>query len=93
MERESMKIFGRKEERAEETKSDTDNVGADLLRALLSDEVLTRKEAMQIPAVNASIGRIARIVSSLPIKLYQDDGKETTDIKNRCALCVWKNHT
>lgn len=81
MERESMKIFGKKEERAEETKSDSDNVGADLLRALLSDEVLTRKEAMQIPAVNASIGRIARIVSSLPIKLYQDDGKETKEIK------------
>lgn len=47
---------------------DADSV---LLEALLSEEQVTRKEAMQIPAVSACVGYIAGTVSSIPLKLYR----------------------
>lgn len=49
---------------------------AELLRALIGEKEISRKEAMQIPAIAGSIRLIADIVSALPIKLYRTkDGK------------------
>lgn len=47
-----------------------------LLRALLGSKEISRKNAMKIPAVNSSINKIADIVASIPIKLYErkEDG-------------------
>lgn len=74
-----MRLFTRKEKRnAESGKVEMED---HLLTALIggSSEV-TKKEALQIPTVSACITLIADRISSLPIKLYRQDGKEVTEI-------------
>ena len=90
-----MGLFRRKEERAEQrvSESDTDTIGADLLRALLDDTVISRSDALQIPAVNACISRIARIVSSLPIKLYKQNEDGVEEIKKDERLKLLNSDT
>ncbi|MCM1335657.1 MAG: phage portal protein [Bacteroides sp.] len=74
-----MKLFSRKEKRSAEGGS----VGIEdsLLTALIGGgSEVTKKEALQIPTVSACITLIADRISSLPIKLYRQDGKEVTEI-------------
>ncbi len=68
-----MKLFNRKEKRANDGVVSFED---GLLSAILggSSEV-TKKEALQIPTVAACITLIADRISSLPIKLYREDGK------------------
>lgn len=42
-----------------------------LLKALLSGEPITRKEAMTVPAVSAAVDFISNSVASMPVKLYK----------------------
>lgn len=74
-----MKLFKRKEKRAEE--KDTTIENETLLRALIGKGTITREQAKQIPSVTASINRIVDVISSLPIKLYKQkivEGKKET---------------
>ena len=73
-----MKLFNRKEKRANDGVVSFED---GLLSAILggSSEV-TKKEALQIPTVAACITLIADRISSLPIKLYREDGKDVTEI-------------
>lgn len=50
-----------------------------LLRAALSDVLITKEMALQIPTVQGCINKIAGTVTRLPIRLYQkeEDGKVT----------------
>lgn len=89
-----MEIFGYKiEKRAESEKvsnSDTEGIAVadDLLRALLSDEPISREQALEIPSVRASINLIADTISALPVMLYktsEGDVKPVVDDK-RCYL-------
>lgn len=42
-----------------------------LLRALLGNKILSRSDALKIPAVNSSVNIIADTVASIPLKLYK----------------------
>lgn len=47
-----------------------------LLRASLSDDYMTREQAMNVPAFAACVNKIAETVSTIPIRLYKlVDGK------------------
>ena len=89
-----MEIFGYKIEKRAETEkvseSDTGEVtiADDLLRALLDNKPISRKQALEIPSVRASINLIADTISALPVMLYktsEGDVKAVTDDK-RCYL-------
>lgn len=51
------------------------SVDADLLRALLSDDQVTKETALNIPAINACVNKIADTISSLEIKLYKKNSE------------------
>lgn len=90
-----MGLFNRKKEIRAQTvsKSDTDTIGVDLIKALLDDSRITREMALQIPAVSASIGKIARIVSSLPVKLYREHDGNTEEIREDRRLRLLNSDT
>lgn len=49
-----------------------------LLKALLNNEVITRQQAMTIPAVSGAVDFISNAIASMPVKLYKyKQGKVT----------------
>lgn len=82
-----MAFFRKKEERAD-TEGAVSFEGGLLTALLGGSSGITKAQAMQIPTVRACIGLIADKISSLPIKLYEEnEGKvrEITD-DNRLTL-------
>ena len=74
-----MGIFQKiREKRALEEASLSDTLRA----ALLGTERISEDKAMNIPSLAACIGFIANKVAELPIKLYQEDGEETKELKD-----------
>ena len=75
-----MAIFKRKKK--PETRSeqivDENAVSAALLHALVNDETITFKEALQIPAVAASIDFISSICARVPVKLSRTSPRPPT---------------
>lgn len=61
--------------RAEQTESDSD-VSADLLKALLGKQTLSKFEAMNVPAFAACVELIANTVSMIPFYLYRRGDNE-----------------
>lgn len=63
-----------------------------ILSALLSDETITEKQALNIPAVARCVNLICETVSMIPVKLYREeiiDGKrKTVEVPEdaRCSL-------
>ncbi|MEH7391765.1 phage portal protein [Bacillus sp. JJ1474] len=58
-----------------------------LLRAGITNEMITKEQALNIPAVAACVGIISDTVASLPILLYKElDGKVTEVKDERVAL-------
>ena len=51
-----------------------------LLKALLSDQVVTKEMALEIPTVQACIAVIANTISQLPIKLYKRNEGGNVDV-------------
>lgn len=75
----------------EETKSELLEVSPSLLNILLSGDIITKEEALSIPAVASAVDTIAGTIASIPIKFYQrteKDGKRKVDEKKdqRCDL-------
>lgn len=71
-------FFWRKQEKREEPQSqviDENSVDADILRALVSDDTVTKEMALNIPAIGACVNKIADTVASLNVKLYKRDGE------------------
>lgn len=58
------------------------NSGGTLMATLLGTEKITETEAMNIPSLTACVEFIANKVAELPIKLYKEDGEETTELKD-----------
>lgn len=74
-----MKWPWKKEERAdtiEEPKIDDM-----LLKALLSDTIITKEQVLNIPSVKSCINFIADTVATLPIKLYKDNNGKAEELK------------
>ena len=62
------------EERSDSLELESD--GSDILSALLGEDLINRKIAMEVPSLAGCINRIGETVSRLPIRLYQrEDGK------------------
>ena len=52
-----------------------------LLQANLVDDIITRQKAMQIPTLAGCVELISNIISTLPIKLYQEADGKVKEIK------------
>lgn len=75
-----MAFFRKKEKRAE---SDIVTADDNLLKALIGGaSAIDKASAMEIPAVQACIDLISDIVSTLPIKLYEEKDGEVTEISD-----------
>lgn len=60
----------------EAEKKETESNEDTLLRASLTDDYMTRDQAMNVPAFAACVNKIAETISTLPIRLYKlEDGK------------------
>lgn len=60
----------------EPEKKETESNEDALLRASLSDDYMTRDQAMNVPAFAACVNKIAETISTIPIRLYRlADGK------------------
>ena len=72
----------------DETPEITPPVSDVLLKALLSNEVITRQKALTLPAVSGAVDFICNSVASMPVKLYKvKDGKvEEQDKDSRVRL-------
>lgn len=63
-------------------KTETESSEEALLRASLSDETMTRDQAMNIPAFAACVNKIAETISTIPIRLYKQTGDKLEEIKD-----------
>lgn len=52
-----------------------------LLKALLSDTIITKEQVLNIPSVKSCINFIADTVVTLPIKLYKDNNGKAEELK------------
>ena len=84
-----MKLFNFQKRNIEEPQQAANDV---ILSALLSDETITEKQALNIPAVARCVNLICETVSMIPVKLYKEeiiDGKrKTVEVPEdaRCSL-------
>ena len=91
-----MAWFWRKEDRADGPEKELPaengveesdfNVENSLLRALLGNDVLSREDALQIPAVQFCLGIISGAVSGLPIRLYEEKEGKVSEITGDSRL-------
>ncbi|MGN0598659.1 MAG: phage portal protein [Oscillospiraceae bacterium] len=73
-----MALFRKKEKRAE---SDLTEADVNLLKALIGGiSDIDKTSAMEIPAVQACINLISDIISTLPIKLYEEKDGEVNEL-------------
>lgn len=75
--------FKRKEETREEEMVNEDNVGSDLLRALLDESNITRDSIMSVPSIAACVNKISDTVASLEVKLYKRDGGKVEEVQDK----------
>lgn len=66
----------------EPEKTETESNEDTLLRASLSDDYMTRDQAMNVPAFAACVNKIAETVSTIPVKLYKLEGDKLEEIKD-----------
>lgn len=93
-------MFGFKKKKDYEERADTKvsesvppDVSADLLKALLGNETITREQALEIPSISGAISLISGVVSCIPIKLYMQEGDEVREIKNDDRLSLLNHDT
>lgn len=58
-----------------DTKTEQETVNNALLRAILSDECITKEQAMNVPAFAACVNLITETISTIPIRLYKKNGQ------------------
>ena len=58
-----------------EEKTEAEPVNDVLLRALLNNNIITKKMALTVPAVAAAIDLISGMVASMPVRLYEQNEK------------------
>ena len=67
--------FWQREEKRDDPAVVENSIDADILKAFLSDEEVTKEMALNIPAISACANKIADTVASLNIKLYKKDSE------------------
>lgn len=84
----------RKKEETRENIIDENSVDAALLSALVGgDAVITFEQALQIPAVAASIDFISSICARVPVKLYKENGEDTEEITDDSRVTLLNDET
>lgn len=66
----------------EPEKAETESNEDALLRASLSDDYMTKDQAMNIPAFAACVNKIAETISTIPIRLYKVVEGELEEVKD-----------
>ena len=75
-------FFWRKQKKREDQPIDEKSVDADILRALVSDEQMTKSIAMNVPMIGACVNKISDTVASLNIRLYKrNEQGEVSEVK------------
>lgn len=74
-----MSLFARKRD-SQESEVVEDTMVDPILKALLEKEDVSRERIMNLPAVSACVNKIAAMVSSLQIKLYEKDGEQIKEV-------------
>lgn len=87
-----MGLFKKKKELREQV-IDEDIIGSSLLRALRPMTTIDEKEALNIPSLVGSIEYIANAIAMLPIKLYEDQENEITEIKDDYRVQLLNDNT
>lgn len=72
---------------------DTKSLDDVLLQAILENGEITRKEAMQIPAVSKAVDFIAGTIASIPIKLYKEENESIKEITNDNRISLLNDDT
>lgn len=85
--------FWRKKEKRTNLEEDITGVRDLLLAAGLIEDTITRKEALNIPTLAGCVELISSLVASIPIKLYKEDNKEVTEIKDDIRLKLLNEET
>ena len=65
----------------QQEKTETESGEDTLLRASLSDDYMTRDQAMNVPAFAACVNKIAETVSTIPIRLYKLENGKLEEVK------------
>jgi len=72
---------------------DADSLSAAILQAFLSTETISFSQALEIPAVAASIDFISTICARVPVKLYRENGEDTEEIANDPRVTLLNDET
>lgn len=67
--------------RAEDGPEKEEGSEESLLMAMLSEDVITKEQAMNVPAFAACVNKISEAVSTIPIRLYKTDGVSLEEVK------------
>lgn len=63
------------------------------LRTLISDRVITVKDALSVPSVAGCVELISSTIAGLPVKLYEKSGGAITEIKDDYRLDLLNHET
>jgi HK97 family phage portal protein len=86
-------LISKKEIRTDETDTLTPPINSILLKALLSNTVITKEQALNIPSAKSCINFIADTVSMLPIKLYEEKDSKAIEVKKDIRIKLLNNDT
>ena len=79
-------------EQKNETEATVDDV---LLKAIISGEEITRKEALMVPAVSSAVGLICDSFAMIPFRLYQKETngnkKQTHEVSDKRFIIINKD--
>lgn len=83
-----LNFFRRQIKNEAEQENNTENQVEDvLLKAIMSGEEITRKEALMIPAVSSAVGLICDAFAMIPFRLYEkkivDNKKQTHEVQDK----------
>jgi HK97 family phage portal protein len=70
-----------------------EDIGGELLRALLNKDKLTNEQAMSIPAFAACVNLIAGTISMIPIRLYRRRRGEVEEVENDIRTSLLNDNT
>ena len=69
-------------------KTDIESNEDALLRASLTDNYMTREQAMNVPAFAACVNKIAETVSTIPIRLYKLVDGKLEEVEDDVKMCI-----
>ena len=81
-------LFTDEQTREKPKEETTPPVSDILLKAIMNHQIITRKEALTLPAVNGAVDLISNMIASMPIRLYKTNGKDIEEIKDKRTILL-----